>query len=84
MATASYTKLKSGEWGVRIVGTASAGQTITVTKKDGTSKQETITKIVWSGNGITLAAVAQRAPQASKSKSYSDCDDFCQGCRKCM
>lgn len=57
--SASYTKLKSGEWGVRIEGTAQQGQQVIVKKKDGTTKTETITQIVWSGNGITLCAIGQ-------------------------
>jgi hypothetical protein len=61
--TATYTKLKSGDWGVRIEGgTVKQGDTITVTKKSGERKQETIAKVVWTGNGITLAAIGQSQP----------------------
>lgn len=60
--SASYTKLKSGEWGIRVEGAARQGQQVTVKKKDGTTKTETVTQIVWSGNGITLCAIAQREP----------------------
>lgn len=46
---ASYTKLKSGDWGVRVVGEKpDVGATITVTKKDGATKTETVEKVVWS------------------------------------
>lgn len=58
---ATYTKLKSGEWGVRVDGTAKAGTTVAVKKKDGTTKSERIVKVVWSGNGISLCAIAQRS-----------------------
>lgn len=79
---ASYTKLKSGEWGVRVEGTAKAGQSVTVRKKDGTSKQETILRVVWTGNGISLCAIAQRQPATSGrsggySRGYSS--EYCGG-----
>jgi hypothetical protein len=87
--SATYTKLRSGEWGVRVEGAARAGQTITVRKKDGSTKTETIEKVVWTGNGVSLCAVKSNksgggyAPQAGKPASRRDCDDFCQGCRLC-
>lgn len=57
---ATYTKLKSGEWGIRVEGKVSEGDVITVTKKDGATKSETVEKVVWTGNGITLCAIRQR------------------------
>lgn len=87
--TASYTKLKSGEWGIRVEGgTPKSGERITVVKKSGETKTETIAKVVWSGNGVVLCAiqtqekVASYQPKAGR-REY-DCDDFCQGCRRCM
>jgi hypothetical protein len=87
--SATYTKLKSGEWGVRVQGDARVGQVVTVKKRDGTTKTETIEKVVWSGNGISLCAVSRSAkpaytPRAGRrNNNSSDCDDFCQGCRRC-
>ena len=63
----SYAKLKSGEWGVRVEGPAPrTGSRITVTKKDGSTKTETIAAIVWEGTGVTLCAIA-----AGDSSGYS-------------
>lgn len=56
---ASYTKLKSGAWGVRVEGKVVDGQSITVTKKDGTAKSETIEKVLWTGGGVSLCAIKQ-------------------------
>ncbi len=56
--TATYTKLKDGSWGIRVVGKVTTGQTVTVTKKSGESKQETVGKVLWTGDGITLATVS--------------------------
>lgn len=54
---ATYTKLKDGTWGVRVEGTAKTGQSVRVTKKSGESKTETIAKVLWFGNGISLCSV---------------------------
>lgn len=56
----TYAKLKSGEWGVR--GPAAElreGYNVTVTKKDGSHKQETVQKILWTGGGVAVAAIKQ-------------------------
>lgn len=66
---ASYTKLRDGTWGVRIAGSATVGQSITVTTKAGAAKQETIAKVLWSGNGVSICAVAQRARPVASSYS---------------
>jgi hypothetical protein len=60
MTTATYTKLQSGNWGVRVRGEIEAGDRITVTKKDGTTKVETIERVLWTGNGVSLCAINQR------------------------
>lgn len=49
--SASYTKLRDGNWGVRIVGPApQQGATVTVTKKSGETKTETIGRLLWEGD----------------------------------
>ena len=54
---ATYTKLHDGNWGVRVEGSAKAGDRVTVSKKSGESKTETIARVLWSGNGITLCSI---------------------------
>lgn len=75
---ASYTKLKSGAWGVRVLGTVQQGQSVTVTKKDGGTKEETVKTVIWSGQKegqtITLCAIARR--QAPR-RSGCECDEDC-------
>ena len=82
---ANYTKLKSGAWGVRVTGAApKSGQRVTVTKKGGGTATETITRVVWSGNGVHLCAIAAKQAKP-KSRCYScGCEfygsgDYC-GC----
>ena len=64
---ATYTKLKDGSWGVRVEGTAKSGQSVTVTKKSGETKSETIGRVLWSGNGISLCSVGQSSGNGSHS-----------------
>ena len=40
--TATYTKLRNGSWGLRVKGSATVGDQVTVTKRDGTVKYEYI------------------------------------------
>lgn len=56
--TATYTKLRSGEWGLRVVGDKPrVGQPIHVEKKDGTVKTESISEIVWSEGETHLCSL---------------------------
>lgn len=65
----TYTKLKSGAWGLRGMRLV-AGSTVTVTKRNGTTKTETVGQIVWTGaDGTTLAATAT-APAIARSSNY--------------
>jgi hypothetical protein len=57
--TATYTKLKSGAWGLRIVGSfrVQAGDRVTVSKKDGSKKEEAVGAVLWSGDGVVLCSI---------------------------
>jgi hypothetical protein len=86
-APASFTKMKDGSWGLRIQGTAKAGQSIAVQKRDGGSKTVEIGRVVWTGNGISLATISgsgstQRATaRPARASRYSA--DRAPGGRKC-
>ena len=58
----SYSKLKSGDWGVRITGTGKTGSMVNVQRKDGQIKPEKLGKLVWEGNGVQLYAIDKGAP----------------------
>lgn len=62
--TTTYTKLRDESWGIRAEGTLTAGQRVQVRKKSGEVKTETIGRIVWSGNGVTLATIASGSGDA--------------------
>ena len=67
MAAATYTKLKSGEWGVRVNGSIRTGDKVTVVKKSGASKVETVARVLWTGNGVSVCSIAQRASDSRTS-----------------
>lgn len=60
---ATYTKLRDGSWGIRCDGEAAKagpGNAITVTTKAGQAKSETIARVLWSGEGVSVCTIAQR------------------------
>lgn len=67
---ASWTKLRNGDWGVKVEGTAQAGQTVSVRKKSGEQQSVTVDKVIWSGNGITLCSVKQRERSEGRSDRH--------------
>jgi hypothetical protein len=92
MAT-TFTKLRDGSWGLRIEGSAQNGQSVTVTKKSGEQEVKQVGKVLWTGNGISLATIASNGNGHSHSssrgrgRSYGDggcsCDDDCCS-RRCQ
>ena len=81
MNNATYTQLRNGSWGIRVAGTAGVGQTITVTKKDGSNKTETVQKVLWtgrdskSGQTVSLCSIG-----AGKSGNSSGERGKCRHC----
>lgn len=74
---ATYTKLKSGAWGVRVAGATSSGSVVSVTTKSGKTKSETVAKVLWSGNGVSICAIVPRGdrdggyvPAVRNSRGY--------------
>lgn len=62
----TFCKLRDGSWGVRVEGApVQAGDNVVVTKKGGGTDTVTISKVVWSGNGVTLCALPPKAAAAS-------------------
>lgn len=65
--TTTYTKLRDGSWGVRAPSGTKAGDLITVTKRDGSTKPERVERVLWQGDGIALCSIAPSAPSSSSS-----------------
>jgi len=53
---ATPAKLRDGTWGARVQGTATPGTEIEVTTKSGKTWRATVTRVLWTGDGITLCA----------------------------
>lgn len=59
----TFSKLKTGNWGIRATAKVAEGDRVPVTKKDGTIKIETVAKVVWTDNAtVWLCAIG--APEA--------------------
>jgi len=71
---ATYSKLKSGDWGIRVEGVVKPGATVTVVKKDGSTKSETVSRVLWTGNGISLCAIGASG-NGRRSASSQQCDN---------
>lgn len=56
-STTTYTKLRDGSWGIR-GRNLTAGHVVIVAKRDGSTKQEMVSRIVWTGDdGTQIAAI---------------------------
>lgn len=65
---ATWTKLKSGDWGVLVDGTVSVGSIIEVRSKAGVVKSVKIEKVVSTGNGKSICAIEGATQAASTEK----------------
>ena len=80
--TVTYTKLHSGDWGIRIQGhnvAVQEGTVMTVTKKSGEQKKEIVSRVVWSGNGVWLCAI-KPTNGTSTHRSANGCSCDCDQC----
>lgn len=57
ISTATYTKLRSGEWGIRTTYPINGVRQVQVTKKSGETKNEIAGREIWHGNGIYLYTI---------------------------
>lgn len=70
---ATFTKLKNGDWGIKVDGKPGEGSVVTVSKKDGSTSQETVAKVLWSSNGVSICAIVakpRKESSGSGSRSY--------------
>lgn len=65
-STATFTKLRTGNWGIRCTKAVAEGDRVQVAKRDGSVKVETVAKVVWTdGSSVWLCAIG--APEAKSS-----------------
>lgn len=93
-AAATYTKLRSGEWGVRVIGGARQGQTLTVQKKSGETKRETVGRVLWTGSDsrtgqimslCTIGRGSASSPRLRRDGTYEcdECGDYVKPGTRC-
>jgi len=58
--TGSFTKLRSGDWGLRVSGSPKAGQTVDAVCKNGEMKTMIIGRVLWEGDGIALCTIDRK------------------------
>jgi hypothetical protein len=80
----TYTKLRDGSWGIRVQGAKpTEGSSVTVSKRDGTQKTETVKKVIWTDGTITLCSIGaasapanqERVKVASRGRTPGCCSD---------
>jgi hypothetical protein len=59
MLNATWAKGRQGDWLARVVGAAQPGDQAVVRSRDGREKTVRLGRIVWSGEGVTLATIAR-------------------------
>lgn len=67
--TATYTKLRDGDWGIRVVGQVVPGQAVDVTKKSGEVKMERIAKVLFvEADGASVCSIERDARGEHRAK----------------
>lgn len=88
-STVTFTKLRSGDWGARVVGPApSRGATLTVTRKDGSRDTVTVATVVWTGRDdvgrtLSLCAIERTECPASRRPATPASPRSSGRCREC-
>lgn len=76
MKTATPTKLRDGSWGATVKSTSiKTGDTVQITTRGGKSWTARVSRVVWSGNGISICATASLDRPARSSRSSSNYSD---------
>ena len=66
---ARYTRLATGEWGLRSPVPVEEGQEVLVEKRSGSQKVEHVGTVVWFGGGSWLATLAPKAESRRRRPS---------------
>ena len=60
----TWTKLRSGEWGLRSTEALNEGEVVWVSRANGSRSKAEVGRRVWAGNGVWLYTKGQEAPKA--------------------
>jgi hypothetical protein len=78
---ATYTKLRSGAWGLRVTGgVPTPGSPVPVRKRDGTVNAEVVGRVIWTDgltvwlcSALVLTAPKAKAKKAARPRAWSPC-----------
>ncbi len=85
-AAATPTKLRSGDWGARVSGRVSRGDTITITTRKGKSWTATVEHVIWTGQDrygdgeisiVATASAGRRRTHRSSHRNSESCGYPC-------
>lgn len=71
--SATPAKLKTGDWGARVIGTAKPGDVLTITSAGGKSWIASVERVVWTNGEVTLCATASNSDRPSSSGRCKGC-----------
>lgn len=82
--SSSYTKLRDGSWGVRVSSDVAVtpGSQIYVTTKAGATKVETIVRVLWSGNGVSICTIIGQRAKPTATYARREGSPGCMACRR--
>jgi len=66
----SYTKLRNGSWGVRVDGAARPGQVVTVKTKAGEVKTETVDRVIWKGDSVSICSIVSKSTRHERGAHH--------------
>lgn len=78
MTTATPTKLRNGNWGAKVKGTVREGDSIQITTRAGKSWVASVSKVIWSGQGVSIVATGSAGSGSRKNNRGRECD--CGAC----
>jgi hypothetical protein len=82
VARATWTKLKSGDWGVRLEGLGKPGQSVQVEKKAGGSSTVALDRLIWKGNGISLWSIRKSGGSGGGDSGWAVPKKYSSGPKK--
>lgn len=62
-ATATPTKLRSGDWGARVTGSVKIGEVVTIETKSGKRWDARVVRVVWTDGKVSLCATESLEPK---------------------
>jgi len=66
VAEASFTKLRNGDWGLRVTKPVAAGDVVLAKTKANVYSNQTVGEVLWNGDGVWLCTIGEKPKKAEK------------------